>query len=54
MPALPPEPPSQIAGRLSSSCPHPAAAQGLLQQRKTPLMVRTERSVCVLRTELSL
>lgn len=28
-----------------------AAAQGLLQQRKTPLMVQTERSVCVLRTE---
>lgn len=29
-----------------------AAAQGLLQQRKTPLMAQTERSVCVLRTEL--
>lgn len=28
-----------------------AAAEGLLQQRKTPLMAQTERSVCVLRTE---
>lgn len=28
-----------------------AAAQDLLQQRKAPLMVQTERSVCVLRTE---
>lgn len=28
-----------------------AAAQGLLQQRKTPLMAQTERSVCVLRRE---
>lgn len=44
--------------RLLGASLHPAlppwsssAAQGLLQQRKTPLMVQTERSVCVLTTE---
>lgn len=44
--------------RLLASSLHPApppsssaAAQGLLRQRKTPLMAQTERSVCVLRTE---
>lgn len=58
VPALPPECPSQIPPSFPSSLPSilppplcPAAGQFLFQQRKTPLMAQTERSVCVRRTE---